>query len=190
MKKIYVLAVLLFLSNLGQSQTLEDYLKSIRQYEPSEEFPYGKINPEAPEQLNEFDFMVGVCDCTDSISQGPDKWLSFPSIWSAKYFLNGHAIQDNNFNPKNPTSNLRLYDKNTGEWKVTFTASAQGYFSGVWTGKKENDEIILYQKNGDDQPYSKLTFYDIGDKGYKWKSETVYPDGQSSVGWKKICVKR
>ena len=119
------------------AQSLEEYHKSIQQYEPSKENPFGQMNPNAPKELKEFDFMVGVCDCVDSIPQSGGKWITFPSIWQAKYFLNGYGIQDNNFNPQNPTSNLRLFDKSTKQWKVTYVSGAQNYFTGEWVGIKE-----------------------------------------------------
>ena len=190
MKKI-ILSLSFFLGVVSLSaQDLSQYLKSIQLYEPSEENPFGKINPAAPEELKQFDFMVGICDCIDSIPQPNNKWVSFPSIWRAKYFLNGYGIQDNNFNPQNPTTNLRLYDKATKEWKVTYISAAQSYYAGLWEGKKEGDDIIVYQKRGDGQPYSKLSFYNISEDGYDWKSETVHPNGDVNLGWNKKCKKR
>ncbi len=190
MKKLTFILICILCYSSSFAQGLSAYHKEIQQYEPSEEYPFGIINPKAPSEVAQFDFMVGICDCTDSIPQGPDKWLSFPSIWRAKYFLNGYGIQDNNFNRQNPTSNLRLFDKQTQEWKVTYISNAQAYSTGEWVGKKENGDIVLYRKNGDDQPYSRLTFYNIREEGYDWKSETVLPSGEVRPGWKKNCIKR
>ena len=139
-KKInkYLIGVILVLfSTELNAQDQESYVKSIQQYEPSEEFPFGRPNPKAPKELQQFKFMIGICDCQDSIRQASGEWISFPTVWSAKYFLNGYGIQDNYFNPQNPTSNIRIFDDKSKTWKVTYFQFANGYFAGEWEGKKE-----------------------------------------------------
>lgn len=189
-KKVTVTLLLLFASlSVSAQNSLEGYFKSIQANEPSLENPYGLKNATAPESLDEFDFMIGECHCTDSITNQDGSYRVYPSIWKAKYMLNGHAIQDNNFNPVNPTTNLRMYDAAAKLWKVTYLQSANGYFTGVWEGNlDENGDMILTRKQNGST--SKLTFYAISDKGYQWKSESISAAGVITRGWKKDCVKK
>lgn len=169
--------------------SIKDYYKSVEQYEPNGENRYGLRNPKAPEALTQFDFMIGECHCTDSIPNQDGSYRIYPSIWKAKYMLNGYAIQDNNFNPINPTTNLRMYDSKTATWKVTYLQSANGYFTGVWEGglNENGDMVLMADQNGNT---SKLVFYNISKGGYNWKSESIDPDGNVRVGWRKHCVKQ
>lgn len=190
----YAFFFLLLCTSSGFAQSsLEQYYEQIKQYEPNAEFPFGRINPNAPAEVKQFEFMVGICECQDSVRTPDGSWLGYPSIWEARYFLNGYAIQDKSFNPRSPTTNLRLYDPNSGTWKVTYMTSQTGYFTGVWEGKRDEDEFVLTQEQTTSQGQkviSKLTFFNISDDGYEWKSESVSADGSTRIGWKKKCNKR
>lgn len=174
---------------MSAQNSLEGYHKSIQAYEPNSENPYGLKNPKASEALSEFDFMLGECHCTDSVTNADGTYRVYPSIWKAKYMLNGHAIQDNNFNPVNPTTNLRMYDAAAKLWKVTYLQSANGYFTGVWEGNLDGkgDMVLERKQNGST---SRLVFYNITDKGYAWKSENIAADGKVTRSWKKDCIKQ
>lgn len=174
-------------SSYGQNQ-LEVYYKSIQEYEPNKEFPNGRINPKAPNELKQFDFMLGVSKCKDSILNRDGTYRVYPSLWKAKYFLNGFGIQDSNFNPVNPTSNLRLYDSKTKTWKVTYLQSVNGYFTGVWEGKLKDSGDIVLTKNQNGST-SKLVFYNISKLGFSWRGEQVINDGNTIVTWRKKCIK-
>ncbi len=177
----------------GSAQNLQDYETKITSYEPSEAYPFGRKNPNAPRELSQFEFMIGISDCQDSIRNPNGSWISFPSIWKAKYFLNGMAIQDNYFNPQNPTSNLRLFDPKSKTWKVTYVQINRGHFVGTWEGRKEENKIILKreQKTRDgDTVLNRLTFYNISKSGYDWVSEIISPDGSVQANWKQSCKKR
>ncbi len=190
MKYRMLVAFFIMITTISYGQnTLEDYYKSIQANEPNSENPFGQLNTNAPEETQQFAFMVGVSHCTDSILNPDGTYRVFPSIWRAKYFLNGYGIQDNNFNPVNPTTNLRVYDSRTKAWNVIYLQSANGYFTGEWEGKlNEGNEIVLTAEVRGNT--SKLLFYDISEEGYSWHSETIKPDGTSFVGWIKHCIKQ
>ena len=189
-KKIATVFFLFIISvSVSAQNSLEAYYKSIQANEPSVENPYGLRNPKAPDALSEFDFMLGECHCTDSVTNADGTYRVYPSIWKAKYMLNGHAIQDNNFNPINPTTNLRMYDAAAKLWKVTYLQSANGYFTGVWEGNlDDNGDMVLERKQNGST--SRLVFYNISDKGYAWKSESIGPDEKVTRRWKKDCVRQ
>lgn len=186
-KHAYMLFTILFCMISTQAKT-QNYFESITINEPSEKFPNGQINPKAPKALKQFDFMLGTCKCTDSILNKDGSYRVYPSLWKAKYFLNGYGIQDNNFNPVNPTSNLRLFDNKTKTWKVTYLQSANGYYTGVWEGKLEDsgDIVLIKDQNGST---SRLVFYNISDTGYNWRAEQISKNGKTLITWQKTCIK-
>ena len=47
------------------------------EYEPSKAFPFGQANPEAPQQIKDFEPMIGLCNCK-STSQNQDGSWSEP----------------------------------------------------------------------------------------------------------------
>lgn len=150
-------------------------------YAPSPAHPFGRPHPDAPKELEQFAFMVGEFDCIDEIRQPDGSMLRFRAIWNARYFLNGHGIQDEYWTPTFYTSNIRIYDPKTKRWNVTFFRMP-GYQSGVWHGQKEGDKLVMRQ--GDKTSGPGLTFHNITADGFDWHS------GGPTPGWTSTCTRR
>lgn len=161
------------------------------EYNPSQEHPFGRKNPAAPDELEQFAFMIGHFDCKDRIRQADGSWLEFPATWHGYYFLNGHGIIDRYWNGRFATANTRVFDPSSKTWKVTFF-KMPGYSSGVWEGAKEEDKLVMKRENtrpDGTKVVSRLTFYDISEEGYEWKGEQV--TGESAVTtWTSSCKRR
>ncbi|MEE8586667.1 MAG: hypothetical protein V3T83_17640 [Acidobacteriota bacterium] len=160
-------------------------------YNPTSEHPFGRPNPSAPRQLEQFAFMIGEFDCTDRIRQRDDSWNEFPATWHGYYFLNGLGIIDRYWNGRFATANTRVFDPASGKWKVTFF-KMPGYGSGVWEGEKEGDQMVMKQENRRPDgtlTVSRLTFYDITEKSYQWKGERVIGE-QATATWTSSCKRR
>lgn len=167
-------------------------------HEPSETNPYGTKNPKAPTQLDDFKPLIGVCDC-DSESRNPDgTWAEAVKMtWKFKYIMNGMAIQDETIKADGKHSgSIRQFNKDSLKWYVHYYASASPTAKlSSWEGNKTAEgKIILYKPqkapNGMDG-FSRLTFYDITDKGFKWIGEWVDPTEKVVFPfWKITCTKR
>ena len=192
MRFTYLIAALLFWSGSAQGQAQANF----NEYEPSDEYPYGKLNPDAPAEVGDFAGMIGLCDCA-SVSRNQDgSWQDTTAMeWSFKYVLNGTAVQDEVWRESNFASSIRQYHADSAQWIVTYYSYPfVSYKVGVWRGNKVGEEIVLKQPqkapNGMDG-FSRLTFYDISPAGFKWKGEWVKDDGTITYPfWTIDCVKR
>lgn len=173
-------------------------LTAQNEYEPSETNPYGLKNPKAPEQLDDFKPLIGLCDC-DSERIKPDGSWSEPvkMTWKYKYIMNGMAIQDETLKADGAHSgSIRQFNADSIKWYVHYyaTSSVTPKLSS-WEGVKNKDgKIILYKPqkapNGM-EGFARLTFYDISKTGYKWIGEWV--DTTETITfpfWKISCIKR
>lgn len=113
----------------------------------------------------------------------------FSAVWTARYFLNGHAIQDQYWAQGFFTSNIRQFDEAEGVWRVHYL-SEPVFASGVWAGSRTGDTITLTR----DIPQadgaaivSRLTFSGITEDGFDWRGESVLPDGSAVTGWTSAC---
>jgi hypothetical protein len=171
--------------------------QSSTSYEVSDEFPYGKMNPEAPPQTADYAAMIGLCDCK-SESRNPDgTWAdTIAMTWKWKYIMNGMAVQDETLkDDAKHSGSIRQYSKDSARWYVHYYSSS--FISttlSTWEGNKQGNDIILYREqkapNGMEGFY-RLTFSNISEKGYDWIGEwvdktekIVYPT------WKIQCLKR
>lgn len=146
-------------------------------YEVSETNPFGLPNPEAPEQIKDFNLMIGLCNCESTTRNQDGTWSTPEKItWEWKYIMNGTAVQDQTLKPDGSHSgSIRQFNKDSSRWYVHwFSTKTPSTKFPVWEGNKKNDNIVLYKEqkapNGTDG-YFRLTFYDISKTGYKWVGE-------------------
>ena len=184
MKSITLL--LLFFSVSAFSQYDNDF---------SDKYPFGKAHPNAPEQLKDFDALIGECNCKSETRKQDGSWNSATDmVWRWKYIMNGMAIQDETLKADGKHSgSIRQFIPDSSRWYVHYYSSGSPSTTlPTWEGNKtEEGKIVLYRDqkapNGM-EGYYRLTFYDISKSGYKWigewvdKTETViYPT------WKIDC---
>ena len=176
--------------------TLETaYAQDGYNYEVSNEFPYGKLNPNAPKQLLDFGQLIGEYDCTSETRKADQSWNEPEKIiWRWKYIMNGNGIQDETLKPDGSHSgSIRQYDSDSLTWRVHYyTNKSTPSTLSAWTGgMTDAKEIVLYNEqkapNGMDG-YYKITFFDMTDKGFNWLGEWV--DKQQTFSyptWKITC---
>jgi len=173
-------------------------LQAQQQNKVSDAFPFGKIHPDAPEALADFAPMIGICDCK-SVQRNKQGVFqdTIDAVWQFKYILNGMAIQDETWKADgSTTSSIRQYNSDILKWYVTFFSSNQANPSpSTWSGtKNEKGDVVLYlpqeAPNGM-EGFSRLTFYNISEKGFDWIGEWVDTKETFSYPfWEIKCKKR
>ena len=167
------------------------------EYEPSETNPYGSKNPKAPAQLDDYKLMIGECDCKSERRKPDGTWgKPVKTTWRFKYIMNGMAVQDETIKADGRHSgSIRQFNKDSLQWYVHYYASATATPTlSSWKGNKTDDgKIVLYKPqkapNGTDG-FSRLTFYDITNKGYKWIGEWVDTTEKVTFPfWRISCIK-
>jgi len=167
------------------------------EYEPSLDYPFGKINPEAPTELADFDLLIGLSECS-SVSRNSDGSWSEPNIlhWKWKYIMNGMGVQDETLQENRfSAGSIRQFNADSAAWYVHYYSSnAASAILPAWKGgKQENGDIILHKKqtapNGMDGFY-KINFLNIEEDSFDWQGEWVNPD-ESIIypTWKIECKK-
>ena len=158
---------------------------------------YGKMHPDAPAQLKDYQEMIGLCSCKSVRRNADGTWPdSVGMSWQFRYMLGGYGVQDESWKEDDTFSgSVRQYNSDSSKWVVTYFSSGNPPIpSGFWTGaEREGDKIVLYRPqqapNGMDG-YSRLQFYDISETGFKWIGEWV-SQNESVVFpfWKINCKK-
>lgn len=196
MKYLRCLLILIILLFAAETSFAQMKVAKIAEFRPGSEAPFGKLNPKAPPETAQFSFMIGEFDCVSEQRNQDESWQEPAAmIWSSRYFLNGYGIQDYSWKENNSySSSTRIYDTTNMEWVVTFYSAPK--FSGTpatWKGGKKEDDMVLKRDqkapNGM-EGVSRLTFYDIGENGYKWIGEWVSEDGSIVYPFWKISCER
>ncbi len=177
--------------------TISQIDASWTQYEPNAANPYGQLNPNAPEQVGDFNYMIGQSVCKSHQRNQDGTWKDpVDMLWQFKYIMNGTAVQDEVWRGSEWTAgSIRQFQPDSAQWVVSyFSYPSVPYKPGVWHGNKKGDKIVLIQTqkapNGMDG-YSRLTFYDMNQSEFKWSGVWVSKDGNIEYPfWKIECKKR
>lgn len=131
---------------------------------------YGEPHPDAPAELQQFDFLIGDFSRRDRRRNPDGSWQEWVAgEWNARYFMNGFGIIDETleYETGRVTTNIRIFDPASEQWKVTWlsfpdygTLTAEG---GLETGP-EGESIVLVTTESKDR----LVFTDITENGYVW----------------------
>gem|GEM_PF-1724980 len=160
-------------------------------YDRSATHPFGRSNPDAAEEARQFNFMVGEFTCLDESKNAEGEWVTSQTQWNSYYTLNGMAVKDDYRGAKFAGESIRAYDADQGKWFVTFFRMPS-YFSAIWSGVKEGDDMVMRQKFTDREGRdgeSKLIFYNIKADSFSWRSET-HSGENINTNWKIACERR
>jgi ketosteroid isomerase-like protein len=153
---------------------------SQNEYSVSDTHPYGLANPNAPEQIKDFQPLIGKCNCESTLRNADGTWAETQTItWEWKYIMNGMAVQDETIKPDGKHSgSIRQFIPDSSKWYVHYySTSFPTPTLPAWEGNKvSNDSIVLYRPqkapNGIDGKY-RISFYNMSDNGYDWIGEWV-----------------
>ena len=171
-------------------------------YGSSSESPYGRPNPQAPEQLGDYAPLIGTSKC-NSISLRPDRTWDDPvsMTWTFKYIMNGMAIQDETIKEDGEHSgSIRQFSQDSSKWYVYYYSTSKITSVSTYSGVKINDDMVLYKSVSDittpdnKRLYYRLTFSNISDQSFDWRGEwvdpSIEPDSVYAATWKISCIKR
>lgn len=148
---------------------------------------YGEPHPDAPEQLAQFDFLIG--DFTIAAHAWRDgEWTppapDFRARWNGRYALGGMAIADEWFweDPAiNPASqrgiNVRMWDAEESEWDMMWIASTARQVQDLRAGVI--DGVLTMWQVYPERPDFRATFHREGHDS--WHRISYVPDGEG--GW-------
>ena len=173
------------------------YSFSQNDYSVSETNPFGLPNPAAPEQIKDYQSIIGKCHCK-SYSKKQDQTWDDPvdMTWEWKYKMNGMAVQDETIKADGKHSgSIRQFIADSSKWYVHYySTGAPTTKLPTWEGgKTEDGRIVLYRDqkapNGT-EGFFRLTFYDINASGYKWIGEWTDKSEKITFATWKIDCKR
>jgi len=139
----------------------------------------GAIHPNAPPELRQFEFMLGEFTRKERLRNPDGSWGDWqPGEWNARFIMGGYGIMDESVNHVTGvhTANIRIFDPQEKQWKVTWL-KIPDYATLSAEGRKTGEEIVL-KPLGKDQRY---IFFDIAKDSYRWRLEMPFNGEYVSV---------
>lgn len=186
-------SIALVIGAQSQSKSAESELYA---YNVSASLPFGKPNPEAPDQIKDYAELIGVCKCVSQTRSSDETWAQPVDMqWTFKYIMNGKAVQDETLKSDGRHSgSIRQFNADSLKWYVHYYSSQKSSpLLAAWEGGRKGDEIVLYRAqkspNGREGFY-KIRFHDISDEGFQWVGMWTPKDEEFVYEtWKISCKK-
>ena len=166
-------------------------------YSATSEYPFGRLNPEAPKETADYAPLIGLCDCTSTRRNADQNWGKPQKMtWKWSYIMNGFGVQDETIKEDGSHSgSIRQFVADSSKWYVHwYSNTSPSTVLPAWEGGKRGDSIVLYRKqkapNGMNG-FFRITFSDITEKGFEWLGEWVDTSESFRLPtWKITCKKR
>lgn len=144
---------------------------------------FGKLNPNAPEALSRFAFLIGRWQCEARVMVAPGEWQAFEATWVGRFILDGYAIADE-YRMTNPSGdlivlglNFRVFDATKQIWQIKWLDA----LTGTWTdlgpeelgGVKYDGQSIVYafKEPMVAHALTRATYTNISETHFTWRGE-------------------
>jgi len=142
-----------------------------------------KPNPQAPEALSRFAFLVGNWRCDARVKVGDGEWQTFQASWRGRFVLDGYAIADEYRMTRDSGElivlgmNFRAYDAARQVWNIKWLNA----LAGTWTdlGPEEMGGVsfegpsIIYafKEPMAAHAYTRATYTLVSPTHFTWRGE-------------------
>jgi hypothetical protein len=160
------------------------------------EHGYGKPNPNAPQELSQFAFLIGKRSGDAKLKREDGTWENLKALWEGRYILDGYAIADE-YRMTTPKGellvlgiNLRSYDAKKKAWNLKWLNA----LAGTWTdlgpeelgGVVADGKVISYRMK---EPvarhaFTRATYSNISADHFTWRGDRS-DDGKT---WEEFLV--
>jgi hypothetical protein len=144
---------------------------------------FGTPNPNAPEELSRFAFLIGAWECEAEVKSANGERQRFQATWTGRYILDGYAIADEYRMADSSGKlivlglNLRTYDSSKQGWNLKWLNA----LTGTWTdlglpelgGVKFEGRSIIYafKEPLAAHAYTRATYTSVSQTRFKWRGE-------------------
>jgi hypothetical protein len=144
---------------------------------------YGKPNPNAPQELSQFAFLIGKWRGEAKLKQDDGTWQDLRATWEGRYILDGYAIADE-YQMTTPAGellvlclNLRSYDAKKKSWNL----KGLNALPGTWTdlGPEELGGVVadgkaisyLMKEPIAQHVFTRATYTNMSEDHFTWRGD-------------------
>ncbi len=169
---------------------------------------FGQAHDEAPAELTQFGRLAGLWHVeTEMATRNGDFVAGAPGIWAWKYTLDGFAVTDLWFQPRDGLPaymaalgrdyhlrSNRVFDPAGKQWRVAWMANGAGKSPGMDFGtfhaRLEGDALVMTADDTGGMGLQRVVFSEITDDGFRWSSDFSRDDGKTWSTIMRMTAKR
>ncbi len=142
---------------------------------------YGQPNPNAPEELSQFAFLIGSWRCDIRVKGSSGSFETHQAIWTARYILDGYAIADE-YRETTPDGQLvrfgatyRSYDSERDTWVMKWHDALTSTWIDLGPaelgGIQADGNSVTFKHRVPHDGLIRCTFSNISEKHFTWLGE-------------------
>lgn len=172
-------AVSVALATAGLAQAIQ--VSPPIQYQPEPDSPIGTRNPDGPEELAQFDFVIGDWDVEIDYVLTNGNTTTYTAHWHNRWILNGMAVMQEWRGPYSSGAEIRSWNARAERW--------EGYNhypgpTGVWrptTAQRFDDrmEVTIQAEDAEGPFLNRETYTDITENRMRMYSEISRDGGET-----------
>lgn len=181
LRRAFLSALFLAVTSVAHAQVAPPGDQLRPTYDPSEAFPFGQLNQQAPPSTGQYDFMIGNFDCTLSYkAYQNNEWVVVKegkATWNARYIMDGQAVLDEFRDEWGDTNvDVRVYDAEADVWRIHYTSvnPAQGE---LFKARHVEGRMVMESERetpGGFKYTERIAFEPLRDGAYRWTKEVIY----------------
>lgn len=161
-------------------------------YQPDPDSPIGERNPDAPDQSQQLDFLVGDWDVAVILHPPQGNDISYQARWHNSWIVDGHVVMQEWRGPFATGAELRSFNLGTGQWE------GRNYYthSKTWTASTgdfaDGEFIVETRHSGPPGAFiSRERYFDIQPNSFRMSATRSYDEGAtwSSLTYEMLCTR-
>lgn len=151
-------------------------------YQPDPDSPIGTRNPNGPEKLAEYDFLIGDWDVEITFIRPNGQSFVYNAHWHNRWILNGMTVMQEWRGPYATGTEIRSLNLATGEWEgMNFYPTLPNGWRAT-RSERFDDRMEIYIDRPDGQPEAPLArevYADITENRMRMYAELSSDDGET-----------
>lgn len=136
-----------------------------------------KVNKNSPKETKQLSWLLGKWDCVSEDLLN-SVWYTNKASWEWHYILDGHALQNHWWQENNNpaalvkeyfVTGIFIFNPNSKLWEAIIIGSRKHKIPHKFTAVFKNKTFVM----SDHTKTWRVTFYDIQEKQFHWKYETL-----------------
>lgn len=150
-------------------------------FQPDPDSPLGTRNPDGPEQLSEFDFVIGDWDVTITLRLQNGQEVTYGARWHNHWILDGMAVMQEWRGPYATGAEFRTFNVRAGHWEgYNLYPGGQGGWSATTAAMSDGEMIITIPGvDAEGQRLSREVYTDITPDSFRMYAEISRDEGVS-----------
>jgi hypothetical protein len=151
-------------------------------YQPNPDSPIGERNENAPDEVAQFEFLIGDWDVEITWYPPQAEPTTYNAKWHNHWINDGFDVMQEWRGPYITGTEFRHYDPASGHWVGKNLYAGRNWANTTARVDGDNMVVVIEASNAADGPFlNRETYFEITDNRWRMKSDRSYDNGETWI---------